>query len=134
MKTLRKSNKMIGLLKLIVSWLGGKETIECQINCFSINHFYKTVDNKVIKFPLHLTDLTFNNLTDLTPLITFFILALLLAKFWLVHWLFWLVHFKVDVYNIWERMGLLSNKNQAICSSTVAANKVLTANKTPWKN
>ena len=44
--------------------MGGKETIECQINCFSINHFYKTVDNKVIEFPLHLTDLTFNNLTD----------------------------------------------------------------------
>ena len=39
---------MIGQLKLIVSWLGGKETIECQINCFSINHFYKPVDNKVI--------------------------------------------------------------------------------------
>ena len=44
--------------------MGGKETSECQINCFSINHFYKTVDNKVIEFPLHLTDLTFNNLTD----------------------------------------------------------------------
>ena len=29
-------------------------------NCFSINHFYKTVDNKAIEFPLHLTDLTFN--------------------------------------------------------------------------
>ena len=36
---------MIGWLKLIVSWLGGKETTECQINCFSFNHFYKTVDN-----------------------------------------------------------------------------------------
>ena len=48
-------------MKLIVPWLGGKETIECQKNCFSINHFYKTGDNKVIEFPLlHLTDLTFN--------------------------------------------------------------------------
>ena len=45
LKILSKSNKMIGWLKLIVSWLGGKETTECQINCFSINHFYKTVDN-----------------------------------------------------------------------------------------
>ena len=41
---------MIGSLKLIVSWLGGKEAIEFQINCFSVNHFYKTVDNKVITF------------------------------------------------------------------------------------
>ena len=67
---------MIGELKLIVSWLGGKETIECKINCFSINQFYKTVDNKVIEFPLHLTDLTFN-ISDLTHLITFFKLILL---------------------------------------------------------
>ena len=37
---------MIGYLKLIVSWLDGKETIERQINYFSINHFYKTLDNK----------------------------------------------------------------------------------------
>ena len=42
--------------------MGGKETIECQINCFSINHFYKTADNQVIiEFLLHLADLTFNN-------------------------------------------------------------------------
>ena len=40
--------------------MGGKETIECQINCFLIKHFHKTVDNKVIEFPLHSTDLTFN--------------------------------------------------------------------------
>ena len=40
--------------------MGGKETIECQINCFLIKHFYKTVDNKVIGFPLHSTDLTYN--------------------------------------------------------------------------
>ena len=40
--------------------MGGKETIECQINCFLIKHFYKTVDNKVIEFPLHSTGLTFN--------------------------------------------------------------------------
>ena len=45
LKTLSKSNKMIGWLKLIVSWLGDKETTECQINCFSFNYFYKTVDN-----------------------------------------------------------------------------------------
>ena len=51
---------MIGQLKLKVFWLGGKETIECQTNCFLINHFYETIDNKVIEFPLHLTDLTFN--------------------------------------------------------------------------
>ena len=57
--------------------MGGKQIIECEINWFSINHFYKTVDNKVIDFPLHLTDLTFNNLTDLTHLLTFFILLLL---------------------------------------------------------
>ena len=38
-------------MKLIVPWLDGKETIECQINCFSINHFCKTLDNKVIEFP-----------------------------------------------------------------------------------
>ena len=51
--------------------MGGKETIQCQINCFSINHFYKTVDNQVIiEFLLHLADLTFNNLTDLTHLVT----------------------------------------------------------------
>ena len=43
-------------MKLIVPWLGGKETIESQSN-----HFYKTGYNKVIEFPLlHLTDLTFN--------------------------------------------------------------------------
>ena len=48
--------------------MGGKETIECQINCFSINHFQKVVDNKVSEFPLHLT--------DLTQLIKFFILTL----------------------------------------------------------
>ena len=59
--------------------MDGKETIECEINCFSINHIYKTVDNKATEFPLHLTDLTFNNLTDLTHLITFFILILLHA-------------------------------------------------------
>ena len=29
----------------------GKEAIECQINCFSINQFYKTVDDKAIEFP-----------------------------------------------------------------------------------
>ena len=51
---------MIGWLKRKVFWLSGKETIECQIKCFLINHFYETVDNKVIEFPLHLTDLTFN--------------------------------------------------------------------------
>ena len=44
---------MIGELKLIVSWLGGKETIKCQINYFSINNFYETVDRKVIEFPWH---------------------------------------------------------------------------------
>ena len=36
---------MIGQLNLIVPWLGGKDTIECQINCFWINHFYKTGAN-----------------------------------------------------------------------------------------
>ena len=43
--------------------MGSKETIECQINCFSINHFYKTIDNNVIEFPLDLkrgTHLGFN--------------------------------------------------------------------------
>ena len=53
-------------MKSIVSWLGGEETIEYQINCFLINDFYKTVDHRAIQFPLRLTDLTFNNLTDLT--------------------------------------------------------------------
>ena len=72
-----KSNTMIGSLKLIVSLLDTKETTECQINCFSINHFSKTLDNTVIEFPLHLTDSVFNNLTDLMHLVSFFILILL---------------------------------------------------------
>ena len=46
---------MIGRLELIISWLDGKETIECRINYFSINHFYKTLDNKVIEFPRLIT-------------------------------------------------------------------------------
>ena len=63
--------------------MGDKEKIGCQINCFLINDFYKKVDNKVIEFLQFLTDstilndLTFNNLTDLTHLITFFLLILL---------------------------------------------------------
>ena len=36
--------------------MGGKGKIACQINCFSINHFYKRVDNKVG----HRTSITFN--------------------------------------------------------------------------
>ena len=63
--------------------MDGKETIQCQINCFSINHFYETLGNKIIEFPLLLmfhyilfNKLTFNNLTDLTHLITFFMLIL----------------------------------------------------------
>ena len=63
--------------------MGDKEKIGCQINYFLISHFYKKVDNKVIEFLQFLTDstilndLTFNNLTDLTHLITFFLLILL---------------------------------------------------------
>ena len=41
--------------------IGWQKTIEYQINCFSINHFYETVDNKVIEFQLHLTDLILKN-------------------------------------------------------------------------
>ena len=54
--------------------MGGKETVECQIEFFSFNNFYKTVDNKVIKFSLNLTGSAFNNLTNLMH---FFILTLL---------------------------------------------------------
>ena len=53
---------MIGELKLIASRLDGEETIGCQINCFSVNHFYKTVDNKVIEFPRMLISITYTYL------------------------------------------------------------------------
>ena len=53
---------MIGELKLIASRLDGEETIGCQINCFSVNHFCKTVDNKVIEFPRMLMSITYTYL------------------------------------------------------------------------
>ena len=53
---------MIGELKLIASRMDGEETIGCQMNCFSVNHFYKTVDNKVIEFPRMLMSITYTYL------------------------------------------------------------------------
>ena len=90
--------------------MGGKETIECQINCYSINQsillsnvLYKTVDNKIIEFPLHLTDSTFNNITDSMHLITFFILTLLHMSAKLVCtacYIYWLIHFKLGYLHV----------------------------------
>ena len=98
-----------------------KETIECQINCFSINHFYKTLDNKVIEFStivnvqLHLTNLfnklTLNNLTDFTHLITFFILMLLhnVSKIGMCDLLYILTYYMLELKQTKELQGLLSN-------------------------
>ena len=49
-------------MKLTVSYLDDKESIGCQM-LMSINHFYRTLDNKVmisaiVNAQLHLTDLT----------------------------------------------------------------------------
>ena len=53
--------KMVIIIKIMVSWLDGKETIEFQM-LLSINHFNKLLGQRISMIhnnvPLHLTDLT----------------------------------------------------------------------------
>ena len=53
--------RMVIIIKIMVSWLDGKETIEFQM-LLSINHFNKLLGQRISTIhnnvPLHLTDLT----------------------------------------------------------------------------